>query len=556
MRIYRFLAAIVLISWLFPVGSKISAQNKSNIPVNQYQAYLYAVEADLLELSGNLGLAISRYQKALELDPKFDAARLSLAELYMRLAKINEALEQGLYIVNKDKKTYRLIGFCYESLKMPDLALQAYQSALDLDSSDVEIWWRMALIYRLNNQKDKAEEFFKKVAELVPLSSSFHYSIGESFLQMENYPEALNFFKKAVELDSSNFQAQVGLATVYEIQKEHDRALEIYQKLIPLDAENLRLREKIISLNYMMSRYPQAIHAAEEAVQMFPKEISLKKSLGTLYYLQKESAKAESTFTELQKLAPEDPMIPLFLGKIALQNKKYQKAKVHLIQAIAFSDTLLDAWVSLARCYAEQDSLSKATETYQKALEKVYDTTEVYFFMGITYSRANQTDKAVEILNKALSHKPQDTRIMMALSSTYDRAGKFQQAVTTLEEVLKLDSSNVEALNNLGYILADNNQRLDEAHQMLKKAVEKDPDNGAYLDSYGWVLFKMGKVKEAEEKIKQALEILKEDPELFNHLGDIYKTQGRIKQAQELWKKALELDPKNEKIKNKLKNSF
>ncbi|HKZ22715.1 MAG TPA: tetratricopeptide repeat protein [candidate division Zixibacteria bacterium] len=507
MRIYKLSIAIILVGWLFPLSSEISAQNKSNIPVNQYQAYLYAVDAHLLELSGNLGSAIASYQKALELNPNFDEARLSLAEIYLRLAKINEALEQGLYIVNKDKKVYRLIGFCYETLKMPDLALQAYQAALDFDSTDVEIWWRTALIYRLNNQKNKAEEYFKKVAELAPLNSSFHYSIGESFLQMENYQEALSFFKKAVELDSSNFQAQVGLATVYEILKEPERALEIYRKLIPLDAENLRLREKIISLNYMMSRYPQAIHAAEEAVQMFPKEINLKKSLGTLYYLQKESAKAESTFTELQKLAPEDPMIPLFLGKIALQNKKYQKAKAHFIQTITYSDTLLDAWVSLARCYAEQDSLFKATETYQKALEKVYDTTEVYFFMGITYSRANQIDKAVEILNRALQHKPQDTRILMALSSTYDRAGNFQQAVTTLEEVLKLDSSNVEALNNLGYILADNNHRLDEAYRLIKKAVEKDPDNGAYLDSYGWVLFKMGKVKEAEEKIKKALDI-------------------------------------------------
>ncbi len=547
------LASFLIAAWVTAVGAQ---DQKGNLPVNPYHAYLFAVEADLLELSGNLGPALESYHKALELNPSFDEARLSLAQLYLRLAKVNEALEQAMNIVKKDKKSFGLIGICYETLRMYDRALEAYQLVLEEDSTEVEILWRMALIYRLNNQKDKAEEYFKKVSQIAPLNSSFHYSIGESFLQMGNYPEALNFFQKAVELDSANLQAWVGLATVYEIQKEPERALKIYQQLLPGDSENLRLREKIISMNYILNRYPAAIKEAEEAVQMFPKELNLKKSLGTLYYLQRESAKAESTFIELQNLAPQDPMAPLFLGKIALQSKKYQKAKNYLTQSLSLSDTLLDGWVSLARCYAEQDSLLKATETYQKALEKVYDTTEVYFFMGITYSRANQTEKAVEIFNKALTSKPKDARILMALSSTYDRAGNFQQAVTTLEEVLKLDSTNVEALNNLGYILADNNQRLEEAYEMIKKAVEKDPSNGAYLDSYGWVLFKLGKIKEAEEKIKKALEILKEDPELFNHLGDLYRTQGRLKEAQDLWKKALELDPKNEKIKSKLKNSY
>ncbi len=558
MKEQRSIVRIFLISFLLAAGvwPKEAQCQVLNLQVKEYHAFLFAVEGDLLELSGNFGLALESYQKALELNPNFDEARLSLAQLYLRLAKVKEALEQAINIVKKDKQSFRLIGICYEALRQYDRALEAYQLALEEDSTEVEILWRMASIYQVTNQKDKAEEYFKKLSQLAPLNSSFHSSIGESFLQMGNYQQAKSFFEKALELDSTNFQAYVGLASAYELLKEPGKALEVYQKILPLDSDNLRLREKIISLNYSLGRVSAAIAQAQDAIQIFPQEINLKKSLGTLLYLEKESTRAESVFTELQGLTKDDPLVPLFLGKISLQTKKYQKAKNYLTQALSLSDTLLDGWVSLARCYAEQDSLLKATQTYQKALEKVYDTTEVYFFMGITYSRANQTEKAVETFNKALTSKPGDTRILMALSSTYDRAGNFQQAVSTLEEVLKLDSANVEALNNLGYILADNNQRLEEAYQMIKKAVEKDPDNGAYLDSYGWVLFKMGKVKEAEEKIKKALEILKEDPELFNHLGDLYKTQGKLKEAQELWKKALELDPKNEKIKNKLKNSF
>jgi len=126
MKKYRFQLNILLICFLILIlNQTISAQAKGSILVNEYQAYLYAVEAHLLELSGNLGVAIQRYQKALEFNPNFDEARLSLAELYLRLAKINEALEQTRYIVKKDKKAFRLMGLCYETLKMLDKALEA-----------------------------------------------------------------------------------------------------------------------------------------------------------------------------------------------------------------------------------------------------------------------------------------------------------------------------------------------------------------------------------------------------------------------------------------------
>ena len=87
---------------------------------------------------------------------------------------------------------------------------------------------------------------------------------------------------------------------------------------------------------------------------------------------------------------------------------------------------------------------------------------------------------------------------------------------------------------------------------MIKKALEKDPENGAYLDSYGWVLFKLGKMDQAEKKIRKALESLDSDAVVSEHLGDILQAKGRRRQAREYWKKALELDPENEGLKEKL----
>ncbi len=80
-----------------------------------------------------------------------------------------------------------------------------------------------------------------------------------------------------------------------------------------------------------------------------------------------------------------------------------------------------------------------------------------------------------------------------------------------------------------------------------------DPKNGAYLDSYGWVLFKMGRLKEAEGKIRKALEIIGDDATIYDHLGQIYYREGMYEEAKIQWEKALQIDPTNEKIKKRLK---
>jgi len=87
---------------------------------------------------------------------------------------------------------------------------------------------------------------------------------------------------------------------------------------------------------------------------------------------------------------------------------------------------------------------------------------------------------------------------------------------------------------------------------MIQKALEKQPENGAYLDSYAWALFRLGKLKEAETQIRKALKTRIKDAVIYEHLGDILDASGKKEEAKTEWKKALELDPQNEKVKQKL----
>jgi len=105
--------------------------------------------------------------------------------------------------------------------------------------------------------------------------------------------------------------------------------------------------------------------------------------------------------------------------------------------------------------------------------------------------------------------------------------------------VLNGDPNNAMVLNYLGYMLADRGVRLEEALGYVKKAVQMEPQNPAYLDSLGWAYFKLGKYDLAEDNLIKASQHMGDDPTVQEHLGDLYQKTGRLKLAVAHWERAL-----------------
>ena len=116
---------------------------------------------------------------------------------------------------------------------------------------------------------------------------------------------------------------------------------------------------------------------------------------------------------------------------------------------------------------------------------------------------------------------------------------KFDASEAAFRQVLALNPTHAETLNYLGYMLADRSMRLEEAEKLISKALEIEPNNGAYLDSLGWVSFRMGKLDEAETLLRQALSRVSRDPTVHDHLGDVCFQKGRLKDAISQWEFSL-----------------
>ena len=127
------------------------------------------------------------------------------------------------------------------------------------------------------------------------------------------------------------------------------------------------------------------------------------------------------------------------------------------------------------------------------------------------------------------------------LSSAQERAGDTKGSENTLRQVLSKDPNNATALNNLGYFLTEHNERLDEALGMIERAVRAEPSNASFLDSLGWVNFKLGKLKEAERYLNDAARRNPASATIQEHLGDLFKKLGQEEKAQASWRRALSL---------------
>ena len=158
---------------------------------------------------------------------------------------------------------------------------------------------------------------------------------------------------------------------------------------------------------------------------------------------------------------------------------------------------------------------------------------------------AGHKGAAEGLLQEWVETDPEDPDARFALGGFLDREGRHAEAETELRRVLELDPGHAWALNHLGYSMADRNVQLDEALKLIRRALVLDPWNGAYLDSLGWVYFRMGRFQDARDPLERAAREYPRDPTVLDHLGDLYQSLGEPEAALSAWQRALDSGPEN-----------
>jgi tetratricopeptide (TPR) repeat protein len=285
----------------------------------------------------------------------------------------------------------------------------------------------------------------------------------------------------------------------------------------------------------------------------------LYQELGQLYKDRQNYQAAIFTFNELGHLGDEeDRRARLMIMDTYRSAKDLTKALQSGREALVKYPNDPGIRASQALLLGENEQTDEAVKMLRVQLTKSDADRDTYLNIAQVYERAKRFKEAEEAAHAAevLPGRPRDNEMVwFVLGAIYERQKFFGRAEDEFKKALAANPKNGSVLNYYGYMLGDLGQRLDEAAELVQRALKEEPFNGAYLDSMGWIYYKQNKLGEAEATLRKALERDGHDPTIHSHLGDVYAKLGRNELAAAEWEKslsewrhALPADVENEKI--------
>ena len=310
------------------------------------------------------------------------------------------------------------------------------------------------------------------------------------------------------------------------------------------------------------------------SVELAPAEVEGWKFLARVEEGQGRSAQAKSAWERALAAEPDDADALLAAGRLALRDGDLPKGRAHLSKLIAVSPDEVTARVRVAAAWLDAKQPADALEAAGGgddarllflrgvALEQLsrwgeaadafaevepgkgdlYSSARVGLTLALV--RAGRPAEAVTAAREGLEEHPADPALLFALGQAYDRAGQRDAALAQMRSVLTVKADHAEALNYLGYSYAERGERLDEAQELLERALKLEPENGYYLDSLGWVFFKRGDLERAAKALEQADALVGPEPTILEHLGDCYRAARRLGDAAAAYRRALDVSTK------------
>jgi tetratricopeptide (TPR) repeat protein len=483
----------------------------------------------LYRLNNDLQKAESEFKIAVKLQPDSEEAITTLAYLYNELGDTSRAAQvlSSVPGAERSAKLYSALGYTYEQQKQYKEAIEAYRHAIELDRDNLDAIRGLAQNLLNDGQADAALEQYKVIADANPEDAQTYVRIGEIYRKQGKFDLALDSLKKAETMVPDSLEAPYDIAAIYQAQGRYDEA-------IPIMTELLKKSEKAEGKYSNGERSNRAVFLER---------------LGTIYRDQGNSQAANETFRQIIALGGDDNIERGYQQIIDTwrEAKEWQKALDAAKEAVQKLPSPQLKMV-LAGQQADMGDPDKAIKDVLALLKSTGDASsksddrEVYIRLAEMYTRLRRFGDAEQALDKAeeLSVKSDDKRDVWFLrGATFEREKHYPEAEEQFQKVLASDPENASALNYLGYMLADQNTKLEEALGYVKRAVDLDPTNGAYLDSLGWAYFRLGKYELAEDNLLKASQKINTDPTVHDHLGDLYQKTGRLKMAATNWERAL-----------------
>jgi tetratricopeptide (TPR) repeat protein len=499
-------------------------------------------------VSRNRDLAIQHFIDGSIYDLKEDYAKAALEYQDALRFDRNAAI---YYALSKD---YSNLGKLY-------LAAENGREAVQLDPGNTTCREHLAQVYVLAHELDSAITQYQEILKIDSSSTRALYGIAQLYQQQAKPLEAIAAYKKILDQIGPEWDVLVQLTQLYEGLQRYGDAADAYQQMLSIDPSNLDLRKRLVETYLRADKPDSALARLDEILDTDRKNPDIEVLIGDIYLQKNETTKALEYYNLVLKQDSASIETKIHIPETLLERSQKDSSLVGYAKPMI--EAIRNQWPNDWRPYWFLGFVGFSTRSDSFALTNFRKVTELnpangdaWYYVGTIYFRMEQNDSAAKALEKSIEINPRNVDFFGALALTYDSMKRYTDSDRTYEQALKLDPHSHIILNNYSYSLAERGIQLERALHMAKEAVEKQPENSSYLDTIGWVYFRLGEYDEARKYIEKAVQLRDAVGEngatLNEHLGDVFYKLDKKDKAMQLWKRAFQMNQKNQTLKAKI----
>lgn len=459
---------------------------------------------------------------------------------------------------------------------------QAGQRAVDLwqglDPDSVKARQIAAYVHIEAGDRDATLAALRELVRVTPAGKQPYLQAAQLLARIEDPAERLDLMQALIADTAEDADAQFALATLAVAADDNALARKAAARAAALRPDWNEPRIFLVQLLVADGEREAAAGLLDDYLAQAGDDNELTLLRAQLHIDAEEYASALEVFDAVLARDPDQPDVLFTAAVLALEVDALDKARAHLTRLdelgrreddVAFlfgqleeragnTDAALgwyarvdgsnatDAAVRIARLHAAGGDVSRARDMLQQLRDQMPDdAVTLYLIEGEMLREHDAEQQAMAVYDQAVAARPDDPDLRYARAMVAVGLGQVELLESDLRHILAQDPEHADALNALGYTLADRTDRLAEAKDLIEQALALKPDEPAIMDSMGWVLYRMGDPQAAEPYLRQALDLVF-DPEIAAHLGEVLWALDRRDEARAIWDRALEADPEHE----------
>lgn len=529
-----------------PVKSNLSDSQKADV------SYIF-FNANKEKILGNLNIAADLFAEVIRKDGSNAAAMYELSHIYVQQKKFSDALffSKSAWQIDPKNEWYALsyADILNKNRKHSEAAVVLSQLVKDYpERYDFYYEWASACVY--DEKPAEAIKVYDKLEEKTGVNSDLSMRKARLWQRMNKNDKAIAELQKLINHNPADAQSYGMLAELYQSMGEKQKALDTYNKILEVDPENPYIHLSLADFYRNNGEKEKSVAELRKAFQNKELDIETKISILVSYYnlmdvhpeLRPQAMEMCSLLIESH---PSESRAHAIYGDFLNKDKQYKEAIQEYRRAIKLGSQEFAVYSQILILHSQVQDWDSMVKDGVETISLFPDQPLAYFFTGLAQSQKKNYTEAVSTLNKGLKlivdNPALEGQFYASLGDAYNELRDYTRSDENYNKALNLNPEDANVLNNYAYYLSLRGEQLEKAEKMSKLSNELEPEQGSYQDTYGWIMFRMGRYTEAKTWIEKSLASGSDSSAtVLEHYGDVLYKLGDTIKALEFWQKAKE----------------